>query len=700
MFPLEVRLFYLVGIRGAAIALATLATTAAFAGTPALVPLPLQMQTSPGAFMLCPTQLPLAAPGHPAVEIFTDPISQPTGNYLAEQFFKSTGWQFASATTNGSLAISNAILLTTANADTNLGTEGYELTVTTNSVVIRAPATAGIFYGVQSLLQLLPPQIFSPLPVTNVAWTIPCVDIYDQPQFPWRGVMLDCARHFFSKQDIKRLLDAMAALKLNTFHWHLTDDQGWRLEITNYPALTTNSAWRAGMDYSLNPRASDATNAAGQYGGFYTQADAREIVAYAQQLHITVVPEIEIPCHATAALAAYPQFGCGNAVTNYQMDYPYINYGVDLFSPGSPGTMTFFQDIISEVISIFPGQYIHLGGDEVISSTDKQWNTYSYDTNQMLAVGITPNGNASIVAYQHWLSTNLAAFVQSKGRTMTGWTEFENGGIVPGAALMDWEPGGSSEAVPAAEAGQNVVMSPDTFCYVNYEETTNLNFEPPFIVGSSAQFSSVSNLYSFEPIPAGLPAQYNSKILGAQCNLWTEYVPSFENVMFKIFPRAGALAEVTWTPAASQNYADFTNRLAVFEQRLAQMPINYDHETIPQIGAWSPPQIQTTPATLQFDITTNVAGAGEIDVSFRATSGTNALNIAWAALLENGTEIDRDTHAGFAQTNSAAAATTNATIYVLRLPVRNSDATYQINASVQGSGGTNSAGNVYLPNWD
>jgi hexosaminidase len=684
--------------------LAMLTQAIVFGATPAIVPLPQQIQPRSGVFTICPAQLPSAAPEHPLVKIFTDPISQPTGQFLAMQLFKSTGWQFVVATTTNGLPVRNGILLTTVNANTNLGTEGYELTVAPDSVVIRAPATAGVFYGVQSLLQLLPPQAFSALPATNVVWTIPCLYIYDQPRFPWRGVMLDCARHFFDKQAIKQLLDAMATVKLNTFHWHLTDDQGWRLEITNYPALTTNSAWRLTMDYGLNARANNYTNALGQYGGFYSQADAREIVAYAQQLHITVVPEIEMPCHAIAALAAYPQFGCGNAASSYNMDTISTCgscYDVDLFSPGSPGTMAFLEDILSETMAIFPGQYIHCGGDEVIASGDKQWNSYSYDTAQMTAAGITPNnGNTSIIQYQHWFSTNLAAFIQSQGHTMIGWTEFENGGIVPNAALADWETGSSSEAVATAEAGQKVVMCPDSTCYINYIESTNLNIEPPFIVGGTPSYASVNTVYTFEPLPSSLPAQYDANILGAQCNLWGEYVPSVENMMFKIFPRACAMAEVGWTPAAAKNYTNFQARLAVQEQRLSAMGANYDRESIPVAGTWAPPQITTSYSPLQWNITPNVSAAGEIDVSFCYTNGANGLNIAWASLLQNGSEIDRDTHAGFAQSATEAGNTTNATLYILHLPAFKSGGTYQINASVAGNGGTNTSGIVYLPNWN
>ncbi len=317
------------------------------------------------------------------MKILVDGASLQTGQYLAAALFKSTGYQFQIIASTATNAVKGAILITTSNAISTLNTEGYELTVAPDSVVIRAPAQGGTFYGVQSLLQLLPPQIYSPYMVTNVAWVAPCVYIEDQPQFSWRGVMLDVARHFFNKDEVKVVLDAMAMHKLNTFHWHLVDDQGWRLQMTNYPNLTVAGAFRADTDYGLPERASDATNAAGQYGGYYTQAEAREVVAYAAERHITVVPEIEMPCHSTAGLASYPQYGCGDLVGDYDMDYPSINYGVDLYSLGSPGTLAFLEDALTEVMGIFPGKYIHCGGDEVVSSLDVQWNSYSADVSKM-----------------------------------------------------------------------------------------------------------------------------------------------------------------------------------------------------------------------------------------------------------------------------------------------------------------------------
>jgi hexosaminidase len=676
------------------------------ASTPNIIPLPVTLQIRAGVFTLCPSQPSASAPAHALMKILVDGASQQTGQYLAAALFKSTGYQFQLVTSTTTNAVKEAILITTSNAISTLGAEGYELTVAPDSVVIRAPAQSGTFYGVQSLLQLLPPQIYSSRIVTGVAWAAPCVYIEDYPQFSWRGVMLDVARHFFNKQEVKQVLDAMAMHKLNTFHWHLVDDQGWRLEITNYPNLTTLGCWRNGIDYGLPPRSATATNASGQYGGFYTQADAKEIVAYAAERHITVVPEIEMPCHSDAGLYAYGQFSCGDSGV-YTMDYYGIQslYGKDLYSLGTPGTMAFLEDAVAETMAIFPGKYIHCGGDEVISSGDTQWNSYTADvTNYEAIFGSSPSGSASIVKYQHWLSTNLSSFIQAHGHMMMGWTEYENGGVVPNAALMDWETGSSSEAVAVAEAGLPVVMSPDTTCYINYVEgsSSSLPIEPPFVVGGTPSYLSVSSVYAFNPIPSGLPAAYTNNILGAQCNLWGEYVPSFRNAMFKIFPRETAMAEVTWTPRTLQNYTTFTSRLVTEEQRFAQMGLNYDHETIPQIGTWGP-TVAASPTTAYLNITPNVTAAGEIDVSFWYGSGAN-LSVSSVALLVNGVQVDIDTHTGTVEPTSTYQGTEPFipvfTLYIVHLPELVPGATYTIQAVYQSSGGTTTSGTIYMPNWD
>jgi hexosaminidase len=312
----------------------------------------------------------------------------------------------------------------------------------------------------------------------------------------------------------------------------------------------------------------------------------------------------------------------------------------------------------------------------------------------MIAHGITPNGTTSIIAYQRWFSTNIASFLQSNGRVMMGWTEFENGGVLTNAALMDWIAGSQSQAVNAATNGQKVVMSPNAKCYINYLQSTNVNFEPPFLVGGAPAFCSLSNIYTFNPLPSNLPAAFRTNILGGQCNLWAEYVPSFRNVMFKLFPRACALAEVTWTPTNFQSFTSFTNRLAIHQQRFDAMGVNYNRETIPQIGAWGP-TVPTSPVAMTWDITTNVTAAGEIDVNFVWTSGDNGLLISSVALLQNGTPVDVDNHTGIAARSSPAY-----TLYIFRLPETKPGATYTIQAVVSGYNGSASSGVVYLPNWN
>jgi hexosaminidase len=675
------------------------------AATPSIIPLPQQMQVRPGVFTLCPSQPVPNAPFSATTKILVDGASLQTSQYLAMMLFRSTGCRFVVASNGAAGPIRNAILLTTVNALPNLGAEGYELTVAPDSVVIRAPSQAGVLYGVQSLLQLFPPQILSLQPVGGVAWVAPCIYIQDQPRFSWRGVMLDVSRHFVDKQEVERILDGLALHKINTFHWHLADDHGWRIQINSYPTLTltasTNTgAWRTGIDYGQNPAASTAYNSQGKYGGYYTQDDIREVVAYAQQRHITIVPELEFPAHCSAALVSYPSLGCGNPASVYNMDN--INYSYTLFSLAGPGSWTFFTNVLTEVMNLFPGQYIHCGGDEVVATGDTQWTTYSYDANQMTALGIsTAGGSASIQKYQRWFSTNLCAFLKANGRTMVGWSEFEAAGTITNAVLMEWQ-SPATYASATASNGQGVVMAPNG---INYYQINNANttlFEPFFQVGSSPAYATLTDVYGYEPVPSNLHAPWTTNILGAQVNLWTEFVPSGLNMAYKIFPRACAEAEVTWTPKAQKNYNDFTNRLVVDEQRMAQMGLNYNHEAITQIGNWGP-TVSTSQSTVSFDVTPYITKSGEIDVSFAYTTGGSGINVYWVKLFENGTQVDMNTFTGFAglanytQTGNALG---GVAYYVVHLAAFHPGSTYTIQASIAGNGGTSSSGNVYLPNWN
>jgi hexosaminidase len=425
----------------------------------------------------------------------------------------------------------------------------------------------------------------------------------------------------------------------------------------------------------------------------------RELVAYGSQRHITIVPEIEMPGHSAAALAAYPQFSCGCATcSNNPYSLSVTSYVGGVFCPARPETMSFLKDVLTEVIGIFPSPFIHIGGDEVNFGN---WNKHSLDQALMNSLGLTNSpGITGMQKYQGYFTQQIADWVKSQGRTMMGWSEIMNGGLVTNAAVDDWL---NTKAVQTATNRQYVLMSSSATLYINKWETGSSAGDGNGVVWSNeppaqSGYVPLTNVYAFEPIPAGLPSAYTNYILGAEGPCWTEWIPSLQNMQFRLFPRLSALAEVDWTPAALKNWTDFTNRLIVHKQRLQQMGINYNPSaTPPQIGAWTPSQTPATYSTLTWDITSSVTAPGEIDVSFCWKAGANGLDIAWAALLENGVEIDRDPHAGFTYSGRTS---TNRPAYILRLPARRPGATYTLGASVQGRGGTDSTGIVYRPNWN
>jgi hexosaminidase len=526
---------------------------AADTNSPAIIPLPQKMEMRAGVFKLTA-----------GTRIFTGFGSTRTAEQLASAISKSTGYPFK---VNLKLfpwfSARNAILLTTKNAGANLGAEGYELTVATNSVVIRARTQAGLFYGVQTLLQLLPPEIFSTNLVTDARWQIPCVHIEDWPRFKWRGLMLDVSRHFYDKSEVETVLDAMALHKLNTFHWHLTDDQGWRIEIKKYPKLTQVGAWRDGIGFKLDPKASMAYGPDGRYGGFYTQNEIREVVKYAAARHITIVPEIEMPGHATAALTAYPQFSCTGG------PFAMLNSGGifnGIYDPAKEETFKFLDDVLTEVIQLFPGKYIHIGGDEVPKETWK----HSADCQALMK----REGLKNEDELQSWFTRRIEKFVSAHGRTMIGWSEIVRGGLAQNAAVMDWI-GGAKEA---ASAGHDVVMTPTAYCYFDFYQSTNRAAEPR--AQSWGGPIPLEKVYAFEPVPANLPPELESHILGAQGNLWTELVPNLHHAEYMVFPRMTAMAEVTWSSKESRDWDDFMRRLQIHEQRLDELGVNYRSDSV------------------------------------------------------------------------------------------------------------------------
>jgi hexosaminidase len=530
----------------------TAATTAA-ASSPdlAIIPRPQEVTLTAGAFTLTPD-----------TRIYADSASGTTAaNFLTARLRPATGYPLTTLTNFiCRKPIPGGILLTTKDASTNLGAEGYELTVVPDSVVIRAPTQAGLFYGVQTLFQLLPPEIFSTNLVATVGWQMPCVQIEDWPRFKWRGLMLDAARHFYNKQEVEQILDAMALQKLNRFHWHLTDDHGWRIEIKKYPQLTQIGAWRTGVGFDLDPKSTTAYGPDGRYGGFYTQDDIREVVKYAAARHITIIPEIEMPGHATAALAAYPQFSCTGGPFAIELQGGVF---AGIYDPANEATFKFLDDVLTEVFQLFPDQYVHLGGDEVPKAT---WKNSPACQALMKRQGLRNEEEL-----QSWFMRRMEKFVNAHGRTIIGWSEILQGGLAQNAVVMDWI-GGATEA---ASSGHDVVMTPSSACYLNNYQTTNRASEPQ----AGSGYLPLSKVYAFEPIPAQLAPEFQSHILGAQGNVWTEYIPNLNHLEYMTFPRLCALAEVTWSAKSARDFNDFTQRLKIEEQRLDKLGVNYRRES-------------------------------------------------------------------------------------------------------------------------
>jgi hexosaminidase len=534
-------------MRSIVLLLALSVSTLAVAAEPAIIPAPEKMTVREGVFTLGPETL-----------ILVDKKSKATGAFLAERLRAATGFPFPAKSADKST--SGSILLTTKGSDASLGPEGYELIVAPDSVVILAPEEAGLFYGVETFLQLLPPEAFAAKPAVGVKWQAPCVEIKDRPRFAWRGLLLDVSRHFFTKPEVEQILDALAMHKINTLHWHLVDDDGWRIEIKKYPLLTQVGAWRKDIGFGFAPKDSTAYGPDGRYGGYYTQNDIREVVRYAAARHITIVPEIEMPGHSSAALAAYPEFSCSGGP--YSTDRKgSMRDGV--YCAGNDGSFVFLQNILKEVFAMFPGKYIHVGGDEV---STKNWS--ECDKCQARKKAEHLENDRQLESY---FIQRMEKFINAHGRSLIGWSEIREGGLAKNAALMDWI-GGATEG---ASAGHDVVMTPESYCYLDHYQSFDRAKEPRAIGGLRGAVLPLRKVYGFDPIPAALAPEFQQHILGAQGNLWSEYIPNLRHAEYMIFPRECALAEVTWSPKEARNFDDFLRRLEIDQRRLDQMGVNY-----------------------------------------------------------------------------------------------------------------------------
>jgi hexosaminidase len=450
-------------------------------------------------------------------------------------------------------ASGQSIYFTSAKSE-KLGAEGYGLKVAPKQITITYAQPKGAFYGVQSLLQLMPAEIFSPTAVTGVNWSVPCCTVEDQPRYAYRGLHLDVSRHFFPVSFVKKYIDLIALHKQNTFHWHLTDDQGWRIEIKKYPLLTQLGSQRK---ETMIGRYKDNKYDGKPYGGFYTQDEVREVVKYAQEHFVTVIPEIEMPGHSMAILNGYPQFGSSTD----KIVPVATKWGVfeDVLFPREE-TFAFLQDVLTEVMELFPSQYIHIGGDEC---PKVQWKESRFCQDLM-----KKNGLKDEHELQSYFIQRIDKFITGKGRKMIGWDEILEGGLSPNATVMSWR--GTEGGIAAARQKHDAIMTPGNFCYLDHYQTDPKG--QPIAIGG---LTPVEESYSYEPTPDSLSAEEAKHIIGVQGNVWTEYMWTPEYVEYMVWPRAIALAEVGWTPKERKNVEDFKKRLDVHKKRLDLLKVNY-----------------------------------------------------------------------------------------------------------------------------
>lgn len=433
--------------------------------------------------------------------------------------------------------------------------EGYTLTVEESTIFCRAKTQSGWFYAWQTLKQLLPLDFFDVNEPISFPFTIQGMEIEDYPRFKYRGMHLDVCRHFFSVEEVKRYIDLLAMHKMNRFHWHLTEDQGWRIEIKKYPRLTEVGAWRKETligHYSDQPHRFDGQ----RYGGFYTQEQIREVIRYAAQRQVTIVPEIEMPGHALAALASYPELACTSGPFEVATKWGVFE---DVFCP-TEMTFEFLGNVLKEVAELFPGDYIHIGGDEAPKT---RWRESAFC--QAL---IKKEGLKDEYELQSYFIRRIEKILAGYGKKLIGWDEILEGGLSPGATVMSWR--GTQGGIEAAKMSHDVIMTPGSHCYFDHYQSDHP--DEPLAIGG---FTPLEKVYAFEPIPEVLEGEERDFILGAQANLWTEYIKVFDKVEYMAYPRACALAEVLWTPAATRDYNRFTQNLFAHQQRLDRMNVNY-----------------------------------------------------------------------------------------------------------------------------
>ena len=494
-----------------------------------IVPLPAEVEKRAGEFVITSE-----------TAIVTDAPNRQNATYLRALVAPPTGFPLSVQT--GEPAQTNVIRLALGRDQETLGREGYTLTGSPEAITIEAAETAGVFYGIQTLRQLLPVEIERRAFVRGVPWQIPCVAITDTPRFEWRGYMMDEGRHFHGQETMLRTLDLMALQKLNVLHWHLTEDQGWRIEIKPYPRLTEVGAMRKGTTRGLIGKHDGVP-----HGGFYTQEEIREIVAYAAERHITVVPEIEMPGHSRAALAAYPELSCTGGPFEVACRFGIMQ---DIYCAGKEETFTFLQHVLDQAVALFPSPFIHIGGDE---APKRRWRKCPDCQNRIKGEGLKDEHELQL-----YFTNRIAAYLDSLGRKAVGWNEILQPRLVDSAILQYWV-GKRKGMLEAIQGGRNVIVSSYLYTYLDH----------------SYSLTPLSKAYNFEPVFHELDVQDARRVLGLEAPMWTEFVPDRARLDYQTYPRLTAFAETGWSPREKKDLEDFRKRLAVFLLRLDELGVEY-----------------------------------------------------------------------------------------------------------------------------
>ncbi len=549
-----------------------------------IIPQPVHLHKGSGHFTL---------PKNVVIQAANSPELMQTVAFLRERLSVPTGYNVISVSNSATPAIK--LQLNAAN-DPKLGTEGYHISVTPAHILIKANQPAGLFYGVQTLVQLFPKEIESKTQVKNISWIIPAVEITDYPKLGWRGLMFDVARHFFTKDEVKQYIDAMVRYKYNVLHLHLTDDEGWRIEIKGYPKLTEVGAWnvkRIGEFGDFIPPTADEPR---DYGGFYTQEDIKELVKYAKDRFVNIMPEIDVPGHSLAAIASYPELSCTPEAVSYKvrsgekiMDWsggaPPKALLDNTLCPANELVYSFMDTVITQLANLFPFEYIHMGGDE---APINYWQKNDQIRALMLREGIK-----DITKVQGYFTQRVEKIVESKGKKMMAWDEVLEGGVSSSTAVMSWR--GMKYGIEAAQNKHQVVMSPTTYAYLDYMQSD--------VISEPRVYASLrlNKSYEFEPVPAGVDPQY---IKGGQANLWTEQVYNMRQAEYMTWPRGFAIAESVWSPNEKKNWPDFFGRV---EDHFKRMDIS---ETKYSPGVYDPVfrAGKTADNKLTIDLSTEVEG--------------------------------------------------------------------------------------------